>query len=313
MESKKKSKKKNTLRVVGSDAEFKFTPGQPACPVACRYCFITEHDTRREVWNRNPLVGLNKATTFVNVAPWIADSPRDEERFYAFPWEVLKGDFVGFTAITDPFWPKLERYLWHFLEQVSPLAKVVTCVTKWPIKRETMVRLSRVPNFMMVVAITGNHPPVERVPVRKHLETLALAKELGVPALPISHPYIAGVSDLSFLRELKKLGYDEFDVKGFRYCDAQMRSWMPEASRRHYVGREDEEILPEDGWRERVADAGFSLLSPRQWYLREALGREPGVDRADAKTLVARVMEMANVVSSSSNEDVVEAAIRRRL
>lgn len=86
----------------------------------------------------------------------------------------------------------------------SPLAKIVTCVTKWPIERETMVRLSRVPNFMMVVAITGNHPPVEKIPVRKHLETLALAKELGVQALPISHPYIAGLSNLSFLPELKK-------------------------------------------------------------------------------------------------------------
>lgn len=301
------------LRVVPSDAEFKFEAGKPACPVACRYCFITEHDTRRETWNRNPLVGLNKATTFVNVAPWITDSPRDEERFYAFPWEILAGDFVGFTAITDPLWPKLERYLEHFIERVSPLAKVVTCVTKWPVTRETMKRLARVPNFMMVVAITGNHPPIEKVSVRKHLETLALAKELGVPALPISHPYIAGVSDLSFLPELKSMGYDEFDVKGFRYCDAQMRSWMPEASRRHYVGREDEEVLPEDGWRERVADAGFSLLSPRQWYLREGLSNGPHLSRPEAENLVGKVMELANIVSSASNTDVVEAAIRRRL
>lgn len=305
------SKKK--LRVVSSGADFKFEAGKPACPVACKYCFITEHDTRRETWNRNPLVGLNKATTFVNVAPWICESPVDQERFTAFPWEILEGDFVGFTAITDPFWPKLERYLWHFLERVSPLAKVVTCVTKWPINRGTMKRLARVPNFMLVVAITGNHPPIENVPVRKHLETLALAKELGVPALPISHPYIAGVSDLSFLSELKKLGYDEFDVKGFRYCDAQMRLWMPEASRHYYVGREDEEVLPEDGWRERVADAGLSLISPRQWYLREGMRRGPHLSVTSAQTLVRRVLELANIVSSSSNADVVEAAIRRRM
>lgn len=290
-----------------------FKVGKPACPVACKYCFITEHDTRREVWNRNPLVGLNKATTFVNVAPWITESFADQERFYAFPWEILRGDFVGFTAITDPFWPKLERYLEYFIEQVSPLAKVVTCVTKWPVTRETMKKLAQVPNFMMVVAITGNHPPIEKVPVRKHLETLALAKELGVPALPISHPYIAGVSDLSFLPELKRMGYDTFDVKGFRYCDANMRSWMPEASRRYYIGREDEEVLPEDGWRARVADEGFLLLSPRQWYLREGSARNPHLNRPEAELLVDRVLELANIVSSGSNADVVEAAIQRRL
>lgn len=291
---------------------FRFEAGKPACPVACQYCFITEHDTRREVWNRNPMVGLNKATTFVNVAPWITDSPCDKERFYAFPWEILRGDFVGFTAITDPFWPKLERYLWHFIEQVSPLAKIVTCVTKWPITRETMVRLSRVPNFMMVVAITGNHPPIEKIPVCKHLKTLELAKELGVLALPISHPYIAGVSDLSFLPELKRLGYDKFDVKGFRYCDAQMRSWIPEASRRYYVGLEEEEVLPEDGWRKRAADAGLSLLSPHQWYLREGMWRQPHLNREKAKELVSCVCKLANIVSSDQKH-VWDEALNRRL
>jgi hypothetical protein len=294
-------------------AEYKFEAGSPACPVACRYCFITEHDRRREVWNAQPLAGLNKATTFVNVSPWINENPEEQARFLGFPWEILAGDFVGFTAVSDPLWPELDKYLWQFLERVSPLAKVVTCVSKWPVTRETMVRLARVPNFMLVVTITGNHPPIERVSVRKHLETLALAKEMGVTALPISHPYIAGVSDLSFLPELKALGYDEFDVKGFRYCDARMRSWLPEQARRHYVGREDEEVLPEDGWRERVTDAGLTLLSPRQWYLREGLSRSPHLSRPEAEACVAKVMELANVVSSGTNADVVEAAIQRRL
>jgi len=82
-----------------------------------------------------------------------------------------------------------------------------------------MRKLARVENFRLVVGITGNHPPIERISVRQHLDTLRLAKEEGVPTLPISHPYISGISDLSFLPELKKLGYDEFDVKGLRYCD----------------------------------------------------------------------------------------------
>lgn len=299
--------------VASAAAGYKFAAGSPACPIACRYCFVTEHDRRREVWNAQPLAGLNRATTFVNVSPWINENLEEQARFLGFPWEVLAGDFVGFTAVSDPLWPKLDKWLWHFLDRVSPVAKVVTCVSKWPVTKETMKRLARVPNFMLVVTITGNHPPIERVSVQKHLETLELAKEMGVKALPISHPYIAGVSDLSFLTELKKLGYDEFDVKGFRYCDAQMRSWIPEESRRHYVGREDEEVLPEDGWRERVADAGLTLLSPRKWYLREGMQNSPHLCRSEAEAKTAKVMGLANIVSSSSNADVVEASVQRRL
>ena len=101
--------------------------------------------------------------------------------------------------------------------------------------------------------------------------------------------------------------------RGFRYCDAQMRSWMPESSRQYYIGREDEEVLPEDGWRQKVADAGFSLLSPRQWYLREGLKRFPHLDREKAEELVGQVMNLANVVSSADREAVWEAAVTRRL
>ena len=171
--------------------------------------------------------------------------------------------------------------------------------------------LAEYPNFFLVVGITGNGS-IEKIKVEKHLQTLEWAKEFGVWALPISHPYIAGVSDLSFLPELKAMGYDEFDVKGLRYCDSQMGSWMPEDSKRYYLGREDEEVLPEDGWREKVEDAGFELLSPRQWYLREGVHFQPKLDRAKAESLVEKTMELANVVSSDQ-EKVWEAAVQRRL
>jgi len=167
--------------------------------------------------------------------------------------------------------------------------------------------------LFLVVGITGNHPPIEQVPVRKHLETLALAREYGVRALPISHPYIAGVSDLSFLSELRDLGYNEISVKGLRYCHTRMSSWMPESSQKYYIGREDEEVLPEDGWRKKVADAGFSLLSPKEWYLCEGMSMEPHLPREEAEELVGKVLKLANITSSSSSEAVCEAAIRRRL
>ena len=298
------NKEKNQLRV--------FQPGEPACPVACKYCSITEHDLRRETWNTGSAAGVNNSCTFVNVPPWIGTDPAAQESFRSFPWHLLRGDYVGFTAITDPLWPEIEPWFWEFVERAGPQAKLLTAVTKWPVTASTMRKLARVPNFFLVVSITGNAPPIERFPVERHLRTLALAREHGVRALPISHPYIAGVSDLSFLPELSRMGYREFDVKGLRYCDRTMASWMPDNSRRYYVGREDEEVLPEDGWRDRVLDAGLSLFSPRAWYQREA-PPTPSLDPISARLSVEELLNFAQVVTSSHSSAVKDAAIRRRL
>ena len=278
--------------------------------MACKYCFITEHDTRREVWNQNPIAGVNRACTFVNVTPWAGDYPEERERFKRFPWDLLIGDTVGFTAITDPLYPRVGWALDIWLAEAAPRAKLITAVTKWPVSKSMMSRLAQIENFRLVVSITGNDK-IEKVSTEKHLQTLALAREAGVPALPVVHPYIAGVSDLSFLPELKRLGYDAIDVKGLRYCDARMGGWMPADSKRFYHN-EDEEILPEDGWRERVQGAGITLQSPREWYLSEAVGRAPRLSPETAERVVTQIFKLANVVSSSA-EKVREAAINRRL
>ena len=74
------------------------------CPVKCEYCVVSKVDSRRELWNERTILGINKAVTILN-------PPRDLENkaalreFYEFPVELLKGDFVGFNAISDPFWP----------------------------------------------------------------------------------------------------------------------------------------------------------------------------------------------------------------
>jgi DNA repair photolyase len=288
-----------------------FLAGEPACPVACKYCFVTEHDARRELWNSKPRVGLNRATTFLNVPPWINEDPEEQNRFNEFPWHLLRGDFVGFTAVTDPMWPKLDKWLWSFIEHVAPLAKLVTCVTKWPVSPRQLHKLARVPNFRLVVSITGNGD-IERVPVSTHLATLSLCRAIGVKAHPIVHPYIAGVSNLSFLPELRRLGYTEVDVKGFRYCEARMRSWMPESSHYVYRDRQDTEYLPDDGWRSQVQDAGMHLLSAREWYVEEGAAMSPHVPRGEAEEMVTELMGVAGVVSSSQDM-VFQSAVERRL
>lgn len=294
--------------------QFKFEVGKPACPVACRYCHVTELDaTRTAAWSQG-LLGVNKACTFINVPPWIAKDIETQQRFYATPWYLFKGDFAGWTAVTDGMMPSLLRYFWYWAEKVSPIAKLVTVVTKWSINRDLMRELAQIPNLFLVVTATGNAPPIERIPVKVHLRTLALAKEFGVRCLPMCHPYISGVSDLAFLPEIKKLGYSEVCIKGLRYNPETMGDWMPLQSKIFYEGRGIQEVLPEDGWRDRVFEAGLSLLSPKQWYLREGQNLSPAIPIKEATRLTNEVLALAKVASSSGSEDAVRnACILRRL
>lgn len=293
-------------------SHFKFEVGKPACPIACRYCHVTELDAdRTAAWSQG-LVGVNKACTFANVPPWIVEDTATQKRFLKFPWHLLKGEFAGWTAVTDGFMPQLIPYFWHWIEEVSAIAKLTTVVSKWPITAGFGKELSSIPNFYLVVTITGAES-VENVRVKSLLRNLEIAKVMGIKALPMIHPYISGVSDLSFLPQIKNLGYGEICVKGLRYNPDTMGSWMPENSKIFYEGEGIAEVLPEDGWRDRVSDAGLSLLSPKRWYLREALGNEPKLIKAIATQNVDELLELAQVASSAGIDEVREAAIARRL
>lgn len=280
-----------------------------ACPVNCRYCVITQVGYRAEAWQKKFLIGLNKAVTILN-------PPADREdgealaSFYNFPLELLEGDRVGFNAISDPFWPKYRPELEWFLDKVAPIAKAVTCVTKFPVSATMMKRLALIPNFQLNVSVTGLDS-IERTPTKSRLKTLALAREYGVAAFATIHPYISGMSDLSFLSELARLGYTAVDVKGLRY-DPSMAEWMPEGTRRLYEGTEGKEVLPEDGWRKRIADAGLGLKSLRLWSAEQALPT-PHLTRSEAERRVAALLEYANITSSDSDESVIAATIERRL
>lgn len=288
--------------------------GQPACPIACQYCHVTELDAdRTKKWSEG-LLGINKACTFVNIPPWISQDKATQKRFIETPWYLLDGETVGWTAVTDGFMPQLRPYFWHWVEQLSDRVKCLTVVTKWPLKSSFVKELAKVKNLLIVVTITGNSPPVEKVSAGSHLVTLALLKEAGVPALPMCHPYIAGVSDLSFLPKLKELGYDRISIKGLRYNPLTMQDIIPPEYRHYYEGKGIEEILPEDSWRDRVNEAGLTLLSPQQWYQQwtKANAQHKAVSLGCATENVNELWTLCQVASSHPNE-VKMAAINRRL
>lgn len=124
--------------------------------------------------------------------------------------------------------------------------------------------------------------------------------------------YISGVSDLAFLSELRKLGYGEVCIKGLRYNPETMGAWMPSQSKALYEGHGIEEVLPEDGWRDRVSEAGLSLLSPKQWYEREGRQLSPSLTRESAIALTDELLAISKIASSSPSA-VRDACIARRL
>lgn len=288
---------------------FEYDTQQYGCPISCKYCVITKVDSRRSLWNKKTIIGINKAVTILNPPPNMDDKEAVAE-FYNFPLDLFKGDYVGFNAISDPFWGKYEKELDYFLENVSPLAKLVTCVTKFPISDKTFEKLAKYKNFRLIVSITGLDT-IEKSDTKSRLLNLQKAKAYGIKAFPICHPYIAGMSDLSFLPKLKEIGYDFIDVKGLRYNHENMKEWIPESSQKFYVGTQEKEILPEDGWREKIEQAGLSLKSLKEWYKNDKLS--PKLDIKEATEKVNKILEYANITSSDTDDAVVQAAIKRRL
>jgi hypothetical protein len=279
---------------------------QSACPVSCRYCVITEVTDRREMWKNQRIVGINKAVTIVN-------PPRDSRRcqdFFDFPYSLLLGDIVGFNAISDPFWSRYDVYLRYFLTHVAPIAKLVTCVTKMKPSPRVWDLLAEIPNFALVVSITGLDA-LERTKTAQRLEILRIARERDIAAFPIIHPYIAGMSDLGFLPQLRDMGYDLIDVKGLRY-DRGMDDWMYPATIAGYRGTEGQEVLPEDGWRDKITASGIEIISLQRWYSRLCENKGPNLQPEVAAQMVDRVLQYANITSSDSDDAVVHAAIQRR-
>lgn len=280
------------------------------CPVGCEYCVITNVESRSDMWrNDDAAPSINKAVTIIN--PPLARTPESLQRFYDMDPRMFEGDIVGFCANSDPFWPRYRRELRHFLTIIAPEAKLATCVTKWNIPDAVMEELAKVPNFRLIVSITGLDA-IEGTSTRDRLGVLRRAKEKGVVAYPIIHPYIAGMSDLSFLPELKEMGHDDVDVKGLRY-DPSMDLWMPSEVQARYKQYGNDETLLEDGWREEIAAAGMQVKGLKQWYGEQSEGIGPHLTPEEAAKKVGQVSELAHITSSDTDQAVLQAALERRL
>jgi DNA repair photolyase len=260
------------------------------------------------MWNKKTLIGLNKAVTIFNPPP--IKNKKNLSDFYNFPLDLFEADIVGFNAISDPFWPKYKNELNYFLDNVSKLAKIITCVTKFPVTEKVFKKLAKIKNFLLVVSITGLDN-LENTNTKSRLNTLKLAKKYHVKAFPLIHPYIPHISDLSFLKKLKKMGYKYVDIKGLRYNQA-MNSWMPRNIQKYYKNTKEKEILPKNDYKIIIKNNGLEILSLKKWYKIHA-PKNPSLNQNKAKENVNQILKYANITSSDTNKAVIKASIQRKI
>ncbi|MEI6296885.1 MAG: hypothetical protein WCO84_04550 [bacterium] len=86
------------------------------------------------------------------------------------------------------------------------------------------------------------------------------------------------------------------------YCICEFLQW----------NREGAEFLPEDGWREKISEAGLRLKSLRIWGAENA-SSTPKLSREEAEVRVGRLLIFANITSSDTDAAIISAAIERRL
>jgi len=287
-----------------------FKSVHPGCPIGCKYCMVTYINVRRNQWQKKHRWGINKTLLFLNKLP--GELPIKELNIDPM---LLAGEYVGFQGITDPFWPIFTEDLKYMVELTckTQIRKLVL-VTKWPITKEQIKIIQDNKKILLIVSITGLDV-IENTSTQDRLRVIELALNKQISIIPLIHPYIHKVSNLSFLTDLKKIGVNKVSIKGFRYNDQWMGKWarqlIPEDVRTIYTANQEQEIMVGNEYiKEMLHTAGLTNITFREWVHKPS--GNFGVNYDDAKKAIDKLMPYC-VVSSSDPENVYKMAIERRL
>jgi len=269
---------------------------RPACPVACKYCSITEVSYRREQWERGVSISINKVVTVLNkhYKEWL-------------PPEYFTSDILCFEASSDPFWTERFNDFERFCMDYASVSRLITFVTKMPITRKHLEVLKRVEvPIVVVVSITGlDELGIERTRREILYDNIRKCQDLGIPSIPLIHPYIHGLVDVhKLLEEFKALGIKYYQIKGFRFDSSMV--WLPKEVYEFYKDKEGIEYMPEL----EIQVDGLTRIELRDFYRMYQL--PPKIDCGQAAEYVSKVIKHAIITSSAPKEEVIEYAIKRR-
>lgn len=193
------------------------------CPVDCKYCLLSKIEKRRAGWDNGKRIGVNNTNVFLGCLP--GDPPIDK---MGFDFSILENDFVGF-GIVDCFWDKFRDDLKFMLDNLDNFKiKRLVLISKIPVDDE-LVSLLKDKRVLVVYSMTGldKYTGLENTTTADRFLSMEKLVKTGIDTFPLIHPFIMGVSDVSFLSNLRDIGISDFGFKGFRYN----RETMPEVTK----------------------------------------------------------------------------------
>ena len=193
------------------------------CPVDCKYCLLSKIEKRRAGWDNGKRIGVNNTNVFLGCLP--GDPPMDK---MGFDFSILENDFVGF-GIIDCFWDKFRDDLKFMLDNLDNFKiKRLVLISKIPVDDE-LVSLLKDKRVLVVYSMTGldKYTGLENTTTADRFLSMEKLVKAGIDTFPLIHPFIMGVSDVSFLSNLRNIGITDFGFKGFRYN----KETMPEVTK----------------------------------------------------------------------------------
>lgn len=193
------------------------------CPVDCKYCLLSKIEKRRAGWDNGKRIGVNNTNVFLGRLP--GDPPMDK---MGFDFSILENDFVGF-GIVDCFWDKFRDDLKFMLDNLDNFKiKRLVLISKIPVDDE-LISLLKDKRVLVVYSMTGldKYTGLENTTTADRFLSMEKLVKAGIDTFPLIHPFIMGVSDVSFLSNLRDIGISDFGFKGFRYN----RETMPEVTK----------------------------------------------------------------------------------
>lgn len=193
------------------------------CPVDCKYCLLSKIEKRRAGWDNGKRIGVNNTNVFLGRLP--GDPPMDK---MGFDFSILENDFVGF-GIVDCFWDKFRDDLKFMLDNLDNFKiKRLVLISKIPVDNE-LISLLKDKRVLVVYSMTGldKYTGLENTTTADRFLSMEKLVKAGIDTFPLIHPFIMGVSDVSFLSNLRDIGVNDFGFKGFRYN----KETMPEVTK----------------------------------------------------------------------------------
>ena len=193
------------------------------CPVDCKYCLLSKIEKRRAGWDNGKRIGVNNTNVFLGRLP--GDPPMDK---MGFDFSILENDFVGF-GIVDCFWDKFRDDLKFMLDNLDNFKiKRLVLISKISVDDE-LISLLKNKRVLVVYSMTGldKYAGLENTTTAERFLSMEKLVKAGIDTFPLIHPFIMGVSDVSFLSNLRNIGITDFGFKGFRYN----KETMPEVTK----------------------------------------------------------------------------------